>query len=160
MGMVQATINKQVANWSLLYTKFHNYHWNVTGSTFFDLHQKFEQLYNEANLFVDELAERLLAIGGKPVATLRDILANASLQEARGNESATEMIKQLVQDFGQLSGELRDSIKIAEEAGDAPTADLFTEMLTKVEKHHWMFNAYLEKVLYQPEKKATMNRVK
>jgi starvation-inducible DNA-binding protein len=158
--MVQAALNKQVANWSLLYTKFHNYHWNVTGSTFFDLHQKFEQLYDEANHFVDELAERLLAIGGKPVATFPDILANASLQEAKGNESATDMIKQLVQDFAQLSGELRDSVQVADDAGDAPTADLFTDMLTKVEKHHWMFSAYLEKSLHQPEQKTTMNRVK
>jgi starvation-inducible DNA-binding protein len=62
-------VNKQIANWSVLYIKLHNYHWYVKGPQFFTLHEKFEQLYNEAALHIDELAERLLALGGAPVAT-------------------------------------------------------------------------------------------
>jgi starvation-inducible DNA-binding protein len=67
-------LNKQIANWSVLYTKLHNYHWYVKGGQFFTLHVKFEEFYNEAGLHVDELAERLLAIGGKPAATLKEYL--------------------------------------------------------------------------------------
>lgn len=57
-------VNKQIANWTVLYTKLHNYHWYVTGPDFFTLHAKFEELYNEAALHIDELAERLLALEG------------------------------------------------------------------------------------------------
>ncbi|MCH5584149.1 DNA starvation/stationary phase protection protein [Shimazuella sp. AN120528] len=140
---VQDAINKQVANWSLLYTKFHNYHWYVKGSTFFELHAKFEELYREADVIIDELAERLLAIGGKPAATFQDILAKASLKEASGNESTDQMVHQLVSDFQQLTSELREAIHAAEEAKDYPTADILTGVLTKIEKHNWMLGAYL-----------------
>jgi starvation-inducible DNA-binding protein len=140
---IHEELNKQVANWSLLYTKFHHYHWYVKGSTFFELHSKFEELYREADSILDELAERLLSIGGKPVSTFPDILAKASIQEATGTESTEQMIKQLVQDFQQLSGELRDGIAIADEAKDYPTADMLTGVLTKIEKYGWMFESYI-----------------
>lgn len=140
---VQDAINKQVANWSLLYTKFHNYHWYVKGSTFFELHAKFEELYQEADKILDELAERLLAIGGKPVATFQDILAKTSLKEANGNETTDQMVQQLVSDFQQLTEELHEAIQIAEESADHSTADILTGVLTKIQKHSWMMEAYL-----------------
>lgn len=64
-------LNEQVANWTVLYTKIHNFHWFVKGPHFFSLHVKFEELYNEASEHIDELAERILAIGGSPVATMK-----------------------------------------------------------------------------------------
>ena len=72
---IQSVLNKQVANWSVLYVKLHNYHWYVKGPHFFTLHEKFEELYNEAGATVDELAERLLAIKGYPVATMEEYLS-------------------------------------------------------------------------------------
>jgi starvation-inducible DNA-binding protein len=140
---VQEALNKQVANWSLLYTKFHNYHWYVKGSTFFELHAKFEELYHEADEIIDELAERLLAIEGKPVATFQDILAKTSLKEASGNESTDQMVQQLVSDFKHLTEELHEAIQLAEESEDHPTADILTGVLTKIQKHSWMMEAYL-----------------
>lgn len=140
---VQDAVNKQVANWSLLYTKFHNYHWYVKGSTFFELHAKFEELYREADEILDELAERLLAIGGEPVATFQDILAKTSLKEASGNESTDQMVQQLVSDFQQLTEELHEAIQITEESADHSTADILTGVLTKIQKHRWMMEAYL-----------------
>ncbi|MEW8986778.1 MAG: DNA starvation/stationary phase protection protein, partial [Bacillus sp. (in: firmicutes)] len=71
--LIQA-VNKQVANWTVLYTKLHNYHWYVKGRHFFTLHTKFEELYNEAATIIDEFAERILALEGKPVATLKEYL--------------------------------------------------------------------------------------
>ena len=67
-------LNQQVANWTVAYTKLHNFHWYVKGPNFFSLHEKFEELYNEASQYVDDLAERILAIGGNPVATLKESL--------------------------------------------------------------------------------------
>ena len=76
--MAQKTLDKQlnelVATWSVLYTKLHNYHWYVSGPSFFTLHTKFEELYNEVTLNLDEIAERILSKGGKPVATLKEHL--------------------------------------------------------------------------------------
>lgn len=66
-------LNIQLANWNVINTKLQNYHWFVAGPDFFTLHAKFEEFYTEAQGNIDEIAERILAIGGKPVATLRDI---------------------------------------------------------------------------------------
>ena len=67
-------LNQQVANWTVAYTKLHNFHWYVKGPNFFSLHTKFEELYDEASQYVDDLAERILAIGGNPIGTLTESL--------------------------------------------------------------------------------------
>ncbi|UQZ35055.1 DNA starvation/stationary phase protection protein [Paenibacillus sp. PK3_47] len=138
-----AALNRQTANWTLLGVKLHHYHWYVSGSHFFTLHAKFEELYNEAAGYVDELAERLLAIGGQPASTMTQYLALSSLKEAAGGESAKEMVTQLINDFATIAEELKDSISAAEELSDQPTADLLIGIRSSVEKTSWMLNAYL-----------------
>src|SRR5690606_29508236 len=103
---LQKALNVQVANWSVLYTKLHNYHWYVKGPSFFTLHEKFEELYNEAAEVVDEVAERLLAIGGKPVASLKEYLEVATLEEAGNESTANEMVAALVADYKKIKDEL------------------------------------------------------
>lgn len=78
--LIQA-VNKQVANWTVMYVKLHNYHWYVKGKDFFTLHEKFEELYNETATYIDDLAERLLALNGKPIATMKESLETASVKE-------------------------------------------------------------------------------
>nr|WP_275262057.1 Dps family protein [Paenibacillus tepidiphilus] len=143
MTELYAALNRQTANWTLLGVKLHHYHWYVNGPQFFTLHEKFEELYNEAAGFVDELAERLLAIGGKPASTMTQYLALSDLKEAAGGESAKEMVAQLVQDFTLIVEELKAGIEAAEDLGDHPTADLFIGIRSSVEKTTWMLNAYL-----------------
>ncbi len=75
-------VNKQVANWTILYEKLHNYHWFIKGHHFFTLHGKFEEFYDEAAGYIDELAERILSIGGKPIGTLKECLEIATIKEA------------------------------------------------------------------------------
>jgi len=140
---LQAALNLQTANWTVLGVKLHHYHWYVSGSQFFTLHAKFEELYNEAAGYVDELAERLLAIGGQPASTMKQYLALTSLQEGRGGEDAKEMVSQLIKDFATIAGELKDAIAKAEEQSDQPTADLLIGIRSSIEKHSWMLNAYL-----------------
>ncbi|MNV81984.1 DNA protection during starvation protein 1 [compost metagenome] len=140
---MHAALNRQTANWTLLGIKLHNYHWFVTGPQFFTLHEKFEEFYNEAAGYVDELAERLLAIGGKPAATIKEYLALSSLQEATGGESAKDMVAALVKDFGVLVEESKALIGLAEESGDQPTADLLIGIRSTLEKHVWMLSAFL-----------------
>lgn len=140
---VVEALNKQIANWGVLYVKLHNYHWFVKGSLFFTLHQKFEELYVEAAQWVDDLAERVLAIRGKPVATMKEMLAEASVKEAAGDENADQMVKKIVKDFQTMIGELRKAIELADEQGDQTTADMLTGMQGTLEKHVWMLEATL-----------------
>jgi starvation-inducible DNA-binding protein len=136
-------LNKQIANWSVLFIKLHNYHWYVKGNQFFTLHTKFEEFYNEASLHIDELAERLLAIGGQPVATMKECLAMASVQEANGNESAEEMVQSISSDFSLLVGELKEGMSIAEQANAEITGDMLLAIHSSLEKHVWMLKAFL-----------------
>lgn len=138
-------VNKQVANWSVLYIKLHNYHWYVKGSQFFTLHVKFEELYNEAAVHIDELAERLLAISGQPVATMKEILEMSSIQEANGNENAEEMVANISNDFSILTGELKEGMKVAADADDETTGDMLLSIHQGLEKHIWMLQSFLGK---------------
>ncbi|ANB56776.1 general stress protein 20U [Anoxybacillus sp. B7M1] len=138
-------VNKQIANWSVLYIKLHNYHWFVKGQQFFTLHTKFEELYNEAALHIDELAERLLALGGAPVATMKECLESASVKEAKGNETAEEMVGALVSDFETMIQELKDGMQLADEVGDETTGDMLLGIHQSLEKHVWMLKSFLGK---------------
>jgi starvation-inducible DNA-binding protein len=136
-------LNKQIANWSILYVKLHNYHWYVKGNQFFTLHAKFEELYNEAALHIDELAERVLAIKGKPLATMKAYLQASSVKEANDNESANEMVASIIGDFETVIGELKQGMKAAEEADDETTGDMLLAIHTSLEKHVWMLSSFL-----------------
>ncbi|GIP38853.1 DNA starvation/stationary phase protection protein [Paenibacillus sp. J31TS4] len=136
-------LNKQLANWTLLYTKLHHHHWYIKGPHFFTLHAKFEELYNEAASHIDTIAERLLAIGGKPAATMAEALRLTSLKEASGQENAKLMVMAVLNDFRLLTDESNTLIELADAAGDEGTSDLFTGIVTSLEKHAWMLNAYL-----------------
>ncbi|MET1031322.1 Dps family protein [Domibacillus tundrae] len=139
------SVNKQVSNWTVLYTKLHNYHWYVKGPQFFTLHTKFEELYTEASVHIDELAERLLALNGKPIATLKESLEKSSIKEAEGKESAEEMVQSIVDDFTTLTGELKEAMDLADEVGDETTGDMLLAIHQSLEKHVWMLKSFLEK---------------
>jgi starvation-inducible DNA-binding protein len=136
-------VNKQIANWSVLYIKLHNYHWYVKGSQFFTLHEKFEQLYNEAALHIDELAERLLALGGAPVATMKECLEQSSVKEATGQETAEQMVATIVSDFETMIAELKEGMQVADEVGDETTGDMLLGIHQSLEKHVWMLKSFL-----------------
>lgn len=140
---VTEVLNKQISNWSVLYVKLHHFHWFIKGSQFFTLHTKFEELYNEADQYIDDLAERILAIGGQPLSTMKDYLAQSTVKEAAGNENAEAMVKGLVADFGVVIAELKEGIQAAEAAEDESTADMFIGMRTALEKHVWMLKSFL-----------------
>ncbi|RFU66295.1 Dps family protein [Peribacillus glennii] len=138
-------INKEIANFSLLYTKLHNYHWFVNGPHFFELHTKLEELYNEAAANIDEMAERLLAIGEKPAATIKEYMDLTTLEEATGQESTDDMVQSVISDFEKISKELDEGIELSNQADDDVTADLITGMKRSLDKHAWMLRAYLGK---------------
>ncbi|WP_042473568.1 Dps family protein [Bacillus ndiopicus] len=136
-------LNELVSTYSVLYTKLHNYHWYVSGPSFFTLHEKFEELYNETTLNLDELAERILSKDAKPVATLREHLEHSLIKEAEGNETAEQMVAVVVADFKTIMQALNETMTIAAEEGDDRTEDMLNAMYQSIEKHTWMLNAYL-----------------
>lgn len=138
-------LNKQVANWTVLFMKLHNYHWYVKGESFFTLHAKFEELYNEAASNIDDLAERLLAVGGKPIAKLSECLEVASIKEATGQETAEQMVLSIANDFSTMMDELIEGIALAAEEKDLSTEDLLLAIYASVEKHKWMLDAFAGK---------------
>lgn len=146
---VREALNLQVANFTVLWTKLHNYHWYVKGHNFFSLHDKFEELYDTASTYVDELAERLLAIGGEPIGKQSDAIEKASVKEAEYDIDANEMVRQLAQDYDTVIKELDEGRRIAEDAGDDRTADIFIGMITDIEKNNWMLKSFLGKEVSQ-----------
>lgn len=136
-------LNKLVATWSVLYTKLHNYHWYVKGPEFFTLHTKFEELYNETTLHMDEIAERLLAIGGEPVATMKEHLELSVVGEATGKESTNKMVQTVVDDFAKIMKTLKTGMEEAEKDKDDMTVDLLNAIYQSLEKHSWMLSAFL-----------------
>ncbi|UUZ81561.1 DNA starvation/stationary phase protection protein [Paenibacillus sp. P26] len=138
-------LNRQVANWAVLYIKIHQHHWFVKGSQFFDLHIKFEEFYKEADQYFDQIAERILALDGEPLSTMKEYLQAASIKETEPLSSAEEMVKALVQDFTTVIDEMGETMDAAESRGDDGTADMLLQIRTALEKHVWMLRSYVSK---------------
>lgn len=136
-------LNKQVATWSVMYTKLHHYHWYVKGNHFFTLHAKFEELYNEATMHMDEIAERILTLGGQPVATMKEQLELSVVSEATGKEKAEEMVQAVADDFNAIMKSLKEGMEYAAKDGDDMTEDMLNAIYQSIEKHQWMLHAFL-----------------
>lgn len=136
-------LNTQVANFGVLYTKLHHHHWMVKGPSFFTLHAKFEELYNSVAEYLDEVAERVLSLGGVPFATMKQYLAEATLKEAEGNYSAEEMVQSVIQDFQLLIEEFQGGIELAQGEHDEGSADLLIELQSELQKQVWMLRSFL-----------------
>ncbi len=143
MNNYKSLLNRQVANFGVLYTKLHNFHWFVKGFQFYQIHQLFEAFYDEATETFDAIAERLLMLGEKPVATLAAFLQNATVKEASGNETLVEMVKATLADFELLNKEMTEIVKGAQEASDEVTVDLILGIQGGLQKHVWMLKAVL-----------------
>lgn len=136
-------LNKLVANLTVLYTKLHSFHWYVKGHSFYTLHEVFEKYYDGVTETLDEAAERLLAIGGRPVSTLKGALELATIKEATEEETTEEMVQSVLADFNLLISELSELMEVAEENDDQGTSDFALEVKTELEKRVWMLNSYL-----------------
>lgn len=139
-------LTKLLADEYILYTKTRNYHWNVVGHHFNDLHKFFESQYDSLDADIDEIAERIRALGAKTSATLVEFVKNARIKENPGEyPSADMMVSNLVLDHEGLIQTLRADIFTCEENNDAGTADFLTGLMEKHEKTAWMLRSVLEK---------------
>lgn len=138
-------LNQQVANLNVFYMKLHHFHWYVKGPHFFSLHAKFEEMYDEVTLHMDEVAERILTVGGKPISTLKQCISDAAIKEAAGEDSETKMVESVRTDLITMTSQMKEGMKIAEDNGDVATSDMLLAIKSSFEKHMWMMSSYLEK---------------
>lgn len=136
-------LNKLLADVQVMYMNTRGFHWNITGNKFFILHEKFEELYNELNEMADQIAERILMIGGKPVHAFSQYIEMASINESINKDSAEETVKEILDGLAVLLKKERSIIAEAAQNGDDGTVDLLTSYIAAQEKEMWMYNAFL-----------------
>ncbi|VYU64868.1 DNA starvation/stationary phase protection protein [Clostridium tertium] len=144
-GVVKS-LNDYLANLNLLYVKIHNLHWNIEGKAFFQLHSVFEGYYEAMAKSLDEVAERILILGHRPAASMKEYLNLASLKELDSKGlSAEESINILEGDFSSMLNQSRLILSLAEEAKDQGTVDLMAGFISEYEKALWMIRSYMAK---------------
>ncbi len=137
-------LSRLLADSYTLYLKTHFFHWNVTGPMFQTLHQMFETQYNELALAVDQVAERIRALGHVAPGSYGDYARLTSISESQGVPKAQDMIRELVQAHETVCRTARSLFPLADAAADEPTADLLTQRLQVHEKTAWMLRSLLE----------------
>lgn len=136
---------KVLADTYTLYLKTHNYHWNVEGEMFRTLHLMFEEQYTELATAVDEIAERIRALGFMAPGSYSEFAQLTEVKEGKGNTDAKTMIRELVEGQETVARTCRRLFDAVEEANDQPTADLLTVRMQLHEKTAWMLRSLLEK---------------
>ena len=137
-------LSKVLADTYTLYLKTHNYHWNVRGPMFHSLHTMFETQYNELALAVDEVAERIRALGELAPGSYSEFAKLASIPEGDSRNDAQAMIRELVEGQEAVVRTCRALFPAVDEANDEPTADLLTTRMQTHEKNAWMLRSLLE----------------
>ena len=138
---IAAGLSRLLADTYTLYLKTHNFHWNVTGPMFNTLHLMFEQQYTELATAVDEIAERIRALGEPAPGSYSRYAELSTIREENGVPSAEDMIRQLVADQEAVVRTARSVFPAAEAASDEPTADLLTQRMQVHEKTAWMLRS-------------------
>lgn len=141
---IAAGLSKLLADTYTLYLKTHKYHWNVTGPMFQTLHLMFETQYNELALAVDQIAERIRALGAMAPGSYREFALLSSVPEDDDEPDATEMIRRLVKGQETVVRTARSIFPVVEQANDEPTADLLTQRMQVHEKTAWMLRSLLQ----------------
>lgn len=141
---IAESLSRLLADSYTLYLKTHNFHWNVTGPMFTTLHTLFETHYTELALAVDEIAERIRALGVPAPGSYKQFSTLSSIEEETGTPGAEEMIKQLIIGQETVIRTARSIFPDVQDANDEPTADLLTQRMQVHEKNAWMLRSLLE----------------
>lgn len=140
-------LNTLLASFQVYYQNLRGIHWNIRGKRFFDLHVKFEQLYNEAQLNIDSIAERILTIGGAPLHTFEDYVAHNMVTVGRDISNDEKAIQLIINSLATLLQLERDILQRAGDIQDEGTNAMMSDLIQGQEKTIWMMNAYLEQSL-------------
>ncbi|MCY1720943.1 DNA starvation/stationary phase protection protein [Prolixibacteraceae bacterium Z1-6] len=141
--VVAEKLNSLLADYQIYYQNLRGLHWNVQGNMFFMLHEKYEELYNQASEVIDEIAERILMLGGQPFHTFGEYLKNAQLEEAVNVSDGKEGVEIVLNYTEYFLKQFNEILAQAQEVGDEGTAGLMSEWIGFAEKQIWMLKSYL-----------------
>lgn len=136
-------LNVLLANFQTYYQSLRGIHWNIKGKRFFDLHLKFEELYTDANMKVDMVAERILTLGGVPEHTFKDYIAHSKVPVGKNVTRDEESIRLIVDSLTELLVIERRILNASDEANDEGTNSMMSDFITEQEKTVWMMKAWL-----------------
>lgn len=137
-------LNELLANYHIYYQNLRAFHWNIKGENFFQLHTKFEELYTEALVKIDEIAERILTLGHTPLHTFSDYVRVSQIQECQNLTGDRETVSATIQNLNAIIQLERVILKLASESFDEGTLGLISSDINANEKNHWMLRAFLK----------------
>lgn len=141
---IVVSLNTLLANYQVFYNKLRNFHWNIEGPDFFELHEEFEKEYNTVKENIDIVAERIRVFGVKSNFTFKKTLELSKIKEQEKEISALEMVREVLHDYEILHDSMLDAVNASLETGDVVTENMITGFMTELEKRHWMFTSFLK----------------
>ncbi len=136
-------LNQLLSDFHIYYQNTRGFHWNIKGKSFFELHTKFEEFYTEALTTIDELAERILTIGGAPLHTFEDYISTSTLTVHKNVSKDIDAVNGLIEQIGQLIAQENKVKSLASDAGDNETEDMMVGLINGQQKTLWMLRAWL-----------------
>ena len=137
-------LNILLSSFQVYYQNLRGIHWNIRGKRFFDLHVKFEELYNDAQLKIDQIAERILTIGGKPLHTFQDYIENNKLKVGKNVSNDEDAVNLVVTSLSELLPLERNLLTKSGDISDEGTNSMMSDFIQEQEKTIWMMKAWLE----------------
>ncbi len=138
------SLNVLLSDYSVVYQKLRNFHWNVVGGDFYDVHEKLEEEYLAAAELIDEIAERIRVMGYKPISTMKGFLEKANISETDDDHTADQMIQAVIKDYKALILSMKTVVKHALAINDYGTDHMVREMIIRTEKKIWMFQSFVK----------------
>lgn len=139
---VVTELNVLLADYHVYYQKLRNFHWNILGKNFFDLHNKFEEMYNDTRIKIDEIAERIITLKYHPISKLSDYIEVARIKESSPLLTDEEMVSNIIHDHKIILQQLGKVVDRAGKCSDEGTIDLIGAYIRELEKTTWMLNAW------------------
>lgn len=136
-------LNELLASYQIFYQNLRGYHWNIKGENFFELHLKFEEFYTDAQIKIDEIAERILTLGKTPLHTFTEYLSHSGISEQSNVKNGRDAIENILKSFGKILEMERRILDLSAEASDEGSNALMSDYISQQEKTIWMLNAYL-----------------
>ncbi len=142
---LSAKMNNLLADYMVFYQNTRGLHWNIKGEKFFELHVKFEELYTNLIIKIDEVAERILTLSGTPLHTFEDYTTNANIKSIKNISDGREGVQHILEAFEKLLMRQREILALSADAGDEGTNALMSDYIREQEKLVWMYSAFLNR---------------
>ena len=136
-------LNELLANYQIFYMNSRGFHWNIKGDKFFELHLKFEELYNDSLVKIDEIAERVLTLGHTPIHTFSDYSKNSTVKAVKNVSEGTQAVREILNGYEVLLPLERELLELSDQSNDEGTNAMMSDYIREQEKLIWMYSAYL-----------------